>query len=351
MLREPRDKEPIVAETFVEADRVMTSLLGKPLTAYIFADETNAEAMARAEADLRQTAITQPAVLTIDVALTRLLAAYGIAPEMVMGHSLGEYGALVAANALSFADALKAVSARGKGMTEVAVADNGLMAAVFGPLHEVEKIVQQIDGYVVIANINSASQAVIGGATEAMNNAMAALKEAGYVVRPLQVSHAFHTKIVAPASAPLSRVLQQLNLQPPSLPIVANVTGEFYPMGPAVVPQMLDLLSQQVASPVQFVKGLNTLYEAGARIFVEVGPKKTLHGFVEDVLLQYGDISALFTNFPTIGDTASFNHALCGLYAAGLGVGEPQRASAHVASGKLQVESESTKSEPVIRSG
>src|SRR5574341_635781 len=100
------------------------------------------------------------------------------------------------------------------------------MAAVFGPLHEVEKIVQQIDGYVVIANMQSASQAVIGGATEATNKAMAALKEAGYVVRPLPVRHAFHTKIVAPASEPLSRVLQPLNLQPPNIPIVANVTGE-----------------------------------------------------------------------------------------------------------------------------
>ena len=101
---------------------------------------------------------------------------------------------------------------------------------------------------------------------------------------PLPVSHAFHTTIVAPASEPLRRTLERLRLQPPSLPIVANVNGEFYPMGPGVVPQMLDILAQQVASPVQFVKGLQTLYDAGARVFVEVGPKKALQGFVDDVL-------------------------------------------------------------------
>ncbi|MFQ5583384.1 MAG: acyltransferase domain-containing protein, partial [Calditrichia bacterium] len=264
----------------------------------------------------------QPAVLTVDLALTRLLAEYGITPDMVMGHSLGEYGALVAAGVLTFDNALKAVSARGTEMTKVSVEDNGLMAAVFAPLNEIEKIVNRVDGYVEIANINSYSQSVIGGATEAVKKAVLAIKEAGYDARMLPVSHAFHTKIVAPASKPLGRVLAQMDLQSPNIPIVANVTGEFYPMGPGVVPEMLDLLSRQVESPVQFIKGLKTLYKNGARVFVEVGPKKALHGFVEDVLGQNDDVLALFTNHPKTGDLVSFNQALCGLYAAGLGAAE-----------------------------
>ena len=92
-------------------------------------------------------------------------------------------------------------------------------------------------------------------------------------------------------------------------------------MGDGVVPQMLDILARQVAEPVQFITGLETLYAAGARVFVEVGPKKALHGFVEDVLGPRGDVLALFTNHPKQGDVTSFNQALCGLYAAGLGVG------------------------------
>ena len=93
-----------MAETFAEADRVMTPLLGKPLSKFVFVDQADAKAVAEAENDLRQTAITQPAVLATDIALTRLLAAYGIEPDFTMGHSLGEYGALVAAGGLPFAD-------------------------------------------------------------------------------------------------------------------------------------------------------------------------------------------------------------------------------------------------------
>ena len=92
-------------------------------------------------------------------------------------------------------------------------------------------------------------------------------------------------------------------------------------MGPDVVPQMLDILTQQVASPVQFIKGLRTLYDAGARVFIEVGPKKALQGFAEDVLGGHSDVLSLFTNHPKVGDIVAFNQALCGLYAAGLGRG------------------------------
>jgi len=321
MLQMIREREPIVAETFAEADRVMTPLLGKPLSKFIFVDQTDANAVAKAEADLRQTEITQPAVLAIDLALTRLLAAYGIEPDFTIGHSLGEYGALVAAGALPFTDSLEAVSARGRGMTQVAMDDNGRMAAVFAPLEEVERILKTIDGYVVIANVNSGRQAVVGGASKAVEHAMEAFQKAGYDVSALPVSHAFHTSIVAGASEPLRRVLERLHLESPRLPIVANTNGEFYPTGADVVPKMVDILTRQVASPVQFVKGLHTLYDAGARVFVEVGPKKALQGFAEDVLGGRSDVVSLFTNHPKLGDIVAFNQALCGLYAQGLGRG------------------------------
>jgi acyl transferase domain-containing protein/acyl carrier protein/NAD(P)-dependent dehydrogenase (short-subunit alcohol dehydrogenase family) len=319
MLRTLRSTEPIVAETFAEADRVMMPLLDKPLTEFIFVDQSDVKAVAKAEDDLRQTAITQPAVLATDESLTRLLAAFGIQPDMTMGHSLGEYGALVASGALPFQDALEAVSARGRGMTSVAMEDNGRMAAVFAPIPEVERILKTIKGYVVIANINSNCQAVIGGASQAVEQAIQAFQKAGYEPVELPVSHAFHTSIVAGAGVPLRKELERLRIQSPRLPIVANVNGEFYPMGPGVVPKMLDILTQQVASPVQFVKGLKTLYEAGARVFVEVGPKKALQGFAEDVLSNHGDVVSLFTNHPKVGDIVAFNQALCALYAAGLG--------------------------------
>ena len=183
------------------------------------------------EDELRQTAITQPAVLAVDEALTRLLAAYGIRPDMAMGHSLGEYGALVASGALPLADALEAVAARGREMTRVSMADQGRMAAVFAPLEEIERIIQTIDGYLVIANINSVRQAVIGGASNAVDRAVEVFQQAGYNAVPLPVSHAFHTSIVAPASQPLRSVLERPHLEAPHVPVVANVDGEFYPDG------------------------------------------------------------------------------------------------------------------------
>jgi acyl transferase domain-containing protein len=322
MLSALRAAEPIVAATFAEADGVMTPILGKPLSEFVFVNPADANAVAKAEEDLRQTAITQPAVLATDLSLTRLLAAYGIQPDMAMGHSLGEYGALVASGAMPFADALEAVAARGREMTRVSMADNGRMAAVFAPLGEIERVLQSVDGYVVIANLNSNTQAVIGGASKAVEQAVALFEKAGYNAIPLPVSHAFHTSIVAPASEPLRRTLERLHLESPHIPVVANVNGEFYPMGPHAVPQMLDILARQVASPVQFIQGLRTLYDAGARVFVEVGPKKALQGFVEDVLGDRPDVLALFTNHPKFGDIPAFNQALCGLYAAGLGVGQ-----------------------------
>jgi acyl transferase domain-containing protein/NAD(P)-dependent dehydrogenase (short-subunit alcohol dehydrogenase family)/acyl carrier protein len=336
MLKTLRETEPVVTRVFEEADRTMEPLLGKPLTDCIYLDKSDEAALLEAENNLKQTAITQPAVLATETAIARMLGAYGIAPDMVMGHSLGEYGALVAAGAISFEEALKAVSARGNEMTRCALEDNGMMAAVFGPIDEIQKILDTVDEYVVIANINSSKEAVIGGTTTGIKKAMEVISEAGYVVRALPVSHAFHTKIVAPAGDSLSKILSRMNLQPPSIPIITNVTGQFYPMGPGVVPEMIKLLGKQVSSPVQFIKGLNTLYDAGARAFVEIGPKRILYGFVEDVLGEKEGVVSLFTNHPRIGEAASLNLGLCGLYASGLGFGKAEKATPSVSAAVTQ---------------
>ncbi len=203
MLQGLRATEPIVADTFREADEVMTPLLGRPLSSYIFIDGDDPQAVTQLEQELLQTEITQPAVLATDSSIGRLLAAYGMRPDMVMGHSLGEYGALIAAGSLTFDAALEAVSARGHEMASLSMEDNGAMAAVFGPLTEIERIVEATPGYAVIANINSNNQAVVGGATPAVMAAIDAFTAAGMQAIRIPVSHAFHTSIVAPASVPL----------------------------------------------------------------------------------------------------------------------------------------------------
>ncbi|OQY87182.1 MAG: beta-ketoacyl synthase [Chloroflexi bacterium UTCFX4] len=313
---------PTISQVFDDADAVMKPILGKPLTSYIFVESTDANVLKGAEKELQQTAITQPAMLTLDTAIYKLLAEFGFKPDMVMGHSLGEYAALIASGIMPFADALEASAARGAEMTKVSVAkgdfgsDNGWMAAVMAPYSVVEQTLQEIDGYVVAANINGPNQSVIGGESKAVEKAIEVFTRKGYQAQRLPVSHAFHTKIVAPASKPLRQVLNRLHISEPTLPLVANVTGEFYP---TTIEAIKDVLELQIASPVQWVQGVQTLYNAGVRTFVEVGPKKALKGLVDDILADKNDVVSLFSNHPKTGELQSFNHALCGLYAAGYG--------------------------------
>jgi acyl transferase domain-containing protein len=321
MLADLRANEPVVADTFAEVDRIMTPRLGKPLTDALFADPRDVAAVDRLDRGLLRNEITQPAVIAADLALTRLIAAYGIEPDLIMGHSLGEYGALVAAGCLSMRDAiaaaLTAVEVRGRDMAAQCGDDPGAMAAVFAPMPEIERIVAASRGYVAVANINSTSQAVLGGATAAVEVAMAAFTADGYTAIRLPVSHAFHTPTDAVAGAALKQALADLRVGSPRVPIVANLDGRFYPNDGR---QVLDILCRQLDSPVQFVRGLHTLYEAGARVFVELGPGKTLHSFAADVFAPVQDsVSVLFTNSPRVLDAVALHQAVCGLYAAGLG--------------------------------
>lgn len=311
-------REPLVAAVFAEADRVMTPILGRPLTDYIFSDDDHADGEARKRADLalRDTAVTQPAMLTVDTALHQLLAAHGFAPDLVMGHSLGEYAALIAAGVLPFAQALEATAARGREMASVRVEDPGWMAAVFAPYDTIEATLAEVDGYVVAANINSDRQCVIGGDSRAVEIAIERFVAQGFRAQRIPVSHAFHTRIVAPAVVPLGRVLDRLDVRSPRIPLVNNVTGELCPEDPDAI---RGLLQQQVAAPVQWVKGLQTLYAEGVRTFVEVGPKKALKGLCDDNFADRPEVSSVFVNHPKVGEIESFNQALCALFARGHG--------------------------------
>jgi len=314
MLRDLVDIVPVIRETYAQADAIMTPILGKPLTEYIFVEGDEAD-QARAKEALKNTTITQPAVLTCNVALLRMLGAYGYHPDMVVGHSLGEYAALVAAGVMSFEDALRVVSARGQEMSKTGDGDGGCMAAVTAPLAEVQAVLERVEGYAVIANINSPMQSVIGGTTPAIKQALAAFTDAGYQAVKIQVSQAFHTKIVEPASQPLRQIIAQMHISEPKLPIVANVHGSWYAQGRE---EILDILAAQVHSPVRFVECIQTLYDAGGRVFVEVGPKRVLNVLVSEILQDCEDIHIAATNHPRKGGLVSFNETIACLLAAGI---------------------------------
>ncbi len=307
----------VARKTFEEADRVMGPELGRPLTSYIKRDRHMSEA-AQAQA-LQSTEISQPATLTVDVAISRLLMAHGVYPDMVAGHSLGEYAAAVAAGMLDFGDALLAVSARGREMAAVRIEDTGRMAGIATGYGAVQEVLADIPGYVVAANKNCPSQTVIAGESLAVEKAIEAFRARNVTVYPLPVSHAFHSRIVAPASRPLRRVLERLDLRAPQRPITSNVTSEYYPTGPEARRQAVDILARQVASPVEWIAQIERMYADGARIFVECGPKRALTGFVVSTLRRRPH-RALYTNHPKRGGVQSIRDALSGLLALGFPV-------------------------------
>jgi len=309
----------VVRETFAQADVVMTPELGRPLTDYIAGKvyDTEAESF---EA-LRATEISQPATLTVDIAILRLLANFGVLPDVVAGHSLGEYGAVVAAGMMEFTDALRAVSARGREMANVEIPDKGKMSGIAASTKVVEEVLAEIPGYVVAANKNCPTQTVIAGASDAVEAAGEAFKSRGITVYPLPVSHAFHSSIVAPATEPLKAVLKRLNIQGPKRPITTNVTSNWYPTGEGAAEAAIDNLAKQVAAPVEWVAQMERMYADGARIFVECGPKRALTGFTVAILKKRPH-RALYTNHPKTGELRSFMDTLAGLIALGFPVAQ-----------------------------
>ncbi len=304
----------VVKATFDEADAVMQPIIGKPLSSVIF---PNYDEVAEEDAflALSQTEITQPAVLTVDIAILRLLQSFGLEPDMVAGHSLGEYGACVAAGVMNFADALRTVAARGTEMAKAAPkdGDNGLMVGVAAGVDQVEPVLAQIDGYVVCANKNCPTQTIIAGKTEPAQKAIEAFTNLGLDTVILPVSHAFHSEVVAAASEPLRKHLENMGINEPNTPILTNVTGDFYPYN---VEEIRNLLSKQVAAPVEFIELIERMFDSGVRTFVEVGPKRAQTSFVKSIL-EGRPHNATHTNHPKRGDIGSLFDAIALLWANG----------------------------------
>ena len=235
------------------------------------------------EESLKQTSITQPAILTVSIACLRVLAAHGIKPDCVAGHSLGEYSAHVAAGTFSFASALKIVAERGRLMQE-AVSSGGAMAAILGLERElVEEACKQAfcTGVVEVANYNCPGQVVISGQSAGVEAAMALCKEAGAKrTMLLQVSGPFHSSLMLPAGEQLGEILQTQEIKTPALPLVANINGDYVKTRECVATSLI----QQVSSPVRWEECIQRLAFDGAKVFVEVGPGKVLSGLIKKII-------------------------------------------------------------------
>jgi len=230
--------------------------------------------------DLKQTKVTQPAVFLHSVVAQRLMTIEK--PDMVAGHSLGEFSALVACGALRFEDALLLVSARAQGMQAACEANPGTMAAVLGlPDEQVDAICKNHkDGVVVAANFNCPGQIVISGEVEAVDAACVTLKEAGArrALR-LPVGGAFHSPLMAPAAEDLAKAINKTEFRKPFCPIYQNVTAQA-----SVEPEIIrENLLKQLTAPVRWTQSVQNMIADGANEFFEFGPGDVLKGLIRKI--------------------------------------------------------------------
>ena len=231
------------------------------------------------EEDLKKTEVTQPSIFIHSVAALKTIN--GIGSEMVAGHSLGEFSALVANGVLSFDDGLKLVAARANAMQEACDANPSSMAAILGLADEkVEEICASIDGIVVPANYNCPGQLVISGETAAVELACEKMKEAGAKrALILAVNGAFHSPLMQPAQEKLAAAIEKTKFRTPMIPVYQNIVTK------AVTDQeeIKQNLIKQLTGPVKWTQSVQHMIKDGADTFIEVGPGKTLQGLIKKI--------------------------------------------------------------------
>ncbi len=254
-------------EMFLKANEI----LGFPITDTMFRGTPD---------ELKQTKVTQPAIFLHSVILSKM-SKDQFNPDMVAGHSLGEFSALVAAGALGFEDGLELVSRRAKAMQKACELQPSTMAAVLG-LEDavVEDICRQIDGVVVPANYNCPGQLVISGEVEAVNAACERLKEAGARrALVLPVGGAFHSPMMEPAREELALAIEQTQFDVPRCAVYQNVTTR----GENNSAEIKKNLIAQLTAPVKWTQSVQNMVGDGATHFIEVGPGKVLQGLVKKI--------------------------------------------------------------------
>ena len=239
--------------------------------------------------DLKKTEVTQPSIFIHSVAA--LKAVNGLGAEMVAGHSLGEFSALVANGVLSFDDGLKLVSERAKAMQEACDANPSSMAAILGlDDAKVEEICAQISGIVVPANYNCLGQLVISGETPSVEEACIKLKEAGAKrALLLPVNGAFHSPLMQPAQERLAAAIENTKFRKATIPVYQNITTTAV-TNPDEIKQNL---IAQLTGPVKWTQSVQNMIKDGASNFVEVGPGKTLQGLIKKIDGSVEAVSAI----------------------------------------------------------
>jgi acyl transferase domain-containing protein/NAD(P)H-dependent flavin oxidoreductase YrpB (nitropropane dioxygenase family)/NAD(P)-dependent dehydrogenase (short-subunit alcohol dehydrogenase family) len=307
---------PEVRRRFEIADQVLADRFASPLSSYIFPPPRfGAEEDRKAKEAITSTNIAQPALGAADMAMFRLLASFGVHADMAAGHSYGEYVALCAAGVFSEEVLYGLSEARGRFMLNSSDHERGTMAAIEAGRAEVAGLLRLSDN-VCIANVNAPDQTVISGTEAGIWEVSQRCEAAGLRVRSLSVSCAFHSPLVAVAKDSLAQLLSVTDFASPRFSVFSNMTARVYPSGRE---EIAGLLSEHLTNPVDFVGEIEAMYEAGARIFIEAGPRATLTGLTRRILNGKPHF-AFSLETPTRSGLTQLQHVLGQLAALGVPV-------------------------------
>lgn len=305
-----------VREAFDRAERHLAGRLEKPLGRFIFPPSAFSPEVEQAmKQALTRTEVAQPAVGAADLGMFHLLNRLGLQADFLAGHSYGEYVALCAGGALAEDDLPRLSHRRGQVIADASTATPGSMAAFDAAADVVEKLIAGLD-QVSVANKNAPTQTVIAGSESGLEAALARAKDKGVRGQKIPVSRGFHSPLVAAAREPLARALAEFNFSAPKRPVFSNTTAAAYPAEPTAIPK---LLAQHLVSPVRFQEEIQAMHEAGARIFVEVGPQGVLTGLVSQILAEKPHF-ALASDLKGRPGLVQLQHLLAQLLVSGLPV-------------------------------
>ncbi|NEP60016.1 MAG: SDR family NAD(P)-dependent oxidoreductase, partial [Symploca sp. SIO2G7] len=269
MGRQLYETQPVFRQAIDECNQILEAYLEKSLLEVIYPQNPeDIEALSL----LDQTGYTQPALFAIEYALAQLWQSWGIKPDVVMGHSVGEYVAATVADVFSLEDGLKLIAMRGQLMQKLPA--GGKMVSVMAKESKVRQLITPYQEQVAIAAINGPESVVISGEVKAIDTIVNNLELAGIKTKELQVSHAFHSPLMEPILAEFEAVANQLTYQKPRIPLISNITGSIADDSIATAKYWVNHIQQ----PVKFAQSMEALYQQGLEIFLEIGPKPILLG-------------------------------------------------------------------------
>ncbi len=308
-----------VSETFAQADQLLKNKLEKLLSAYIFPMPvfSKEEGLLQKEI-LTDTRIAQPAMGAADMAALALIKALGIKPDMMAGHSYGEYVALCAAGHYDFKNLMDISAERGEILAQQPDSNGqgGTMAAVSCSPDELAAYLPDKSNNITLANYNSPKQIVIAGTVNDIEQAIKTLENQGVVARRIAVSQAFHTQSMKEAAKKLAAVLQKIKFLPAAVDVYSNQQGQKYERQTAS--NIAAKLAAHTVEPVDFVKQINNMYNDGARIFLEVGAGNVLSNLAQSILADHTDVTCISLDRQGRDGVTNLLHALAQLAVNGV---------------------------------